>query len=84
MNTADEINQENEVSFFVNQPVSIFRTYNIGLEQFNSWNFNGTYLGSGGHLSFTSEFKNQWSFEANLILSYQKHMIPKYCEEDMI
>ena len=68
MNTADEINQENEVSFFVNQPVSIFRTYNIGLEQFNSWNFNGTYLGSGGHLSFTSEFKNQWSFEANMIL----------------
>jgi hypothetical protein len=68
MNTADKINQENEVSFFVNQPVSIFRTYNIGLEQFNSWNFNGTYLGSGGHLSFTSEFKNQWSFEANMIL----------------
>jgi hypothetical protein len=68
MNTADNINQENEVSYFVNQPVSIFRTYNIGLEQFNSWNFNGTYLGSGGHLSFTSEFKNQWSFEANMIL----------------
>ena len=50
MNTADEINQENEVSYFVNQPVSIFRTYDISLEQFNTWNFNGTYLGSGGHL----------------------------------
>jgi hypothetical protein len=67
MNTADAINQENQISYFVNQPVSIFRTYRIGLEQFNTWNFNGTYLGSGGHLSFTSEFKNQWRFETNLI-----------------
>ena len=67
MRSADEINQDNEVSYFVNQPVSIFRTYNVTLEQFNSWNFNGTFLGSGGHLSFTSEFKNQWSFGANLI-----------------
>jgi hypothetical protein len=68
MNEADAVRQENEVSFFVNQPVSIFRTYNITLEQFNSWNFNGTYLGSGGHLSFTSEFKNQWSQMTNFIL----------------
>jgi hypothetical protein len=51
----------------VNQPVSIFRTYNITLEQFNTWNFNGAYLGSGGHLSFTSEFKNQWSQMTNFI-----------------
>ncbi|MDP4224199.1 MAG: DUF5916 domain-containing protein, partial [Bacteroidota bacterium] len=56
MRTADEINQENEVTYFVNKPVSIFRTYSITLEQFNSWNFNGTYLGSGSHLSATGEF----------------------------
>ena len=71
MRTADEINQENEVSYFVNQPVSIFRTYNITLEQFNTWNFNGTFLGSGGHLSFSSEFKNQWSLGANVIYHSQ-------------
>jgi hypothetical protein len=67
MRQADEMDNKNEISYFVNQPVSIFRTYDITVEQFNSWNFNGTYLGSGGHLSFTSEFKNQWSFGANLI-----------------
>ena len=67
MNSADAVNQENELSYFVNQPVSIFRTYNITLEQFNSWNFNGTFLGSGGHLSFTSEFTNQWKLAANII-----------------
>jgi len=67
LNSSDAINQENEVSYFVNQPVSIFRTYNITLEQFNSWNFNSTFLGSGGHLSITSEFKNQWKLGANII-----------------
>jgi hypothetical protein len=67
MNSADVINQENEVVYFVNKPVSIFRTYKIDLEQFNSWNFNSTFLGSGGHLAFTSEFKNQWSLGLNLI-----------------
>lgn len=67
MNTADEINQGNEISYLINKPVSIFRTYDISLEQFNTWNFNGDYLGSGGHLSFKSEFKNQWSFATNLI-----------------
>lgn len=67
MRTVDEISQENEITYFINQPVSIFRTYNITLEQFNSWNFNGTFLGSGGHLSFTSQFRNQWNFGANVI-----------------
>jgi hypothetical protein len=67
MLSADAINQENVVSYFINQPVSIFRSYDISLEQFNSWNFSGTYLGSGAHLSFTSVFQNQWSFSTNLI-----------------
>ena len=67
MKSADVINQENEIAYFVNKPVSIFRTYKIDLEQFNSWNFDATYLGSGGHLAFTSEFTNQWSLDLNLI-----------------
>jgi hypothetical protein len=67
MRQADEIENENEITYFVNQPVSIFRSYEVTLEQFNSWNFNGTYLGSGGHLFFESEFRNQWRFSANLI-----------------
>ena len=72
MRTADMINQENDISYLINQPVSVFHSYTIGLEQFNSWNFNGTYLGSGGHLSFISEFTNNWSFGANLIFHSQQ------------
>jgi hypothetical protein len=69
MRSADVINQENNISYLINQPVLIFHSYTIGLEQFNSWNFNGTYLGSGGHLSFTSELVNNWRFNTNLILN---------------
>ena len=67
MTMADEITEENVVSYFINQPAFIFRSYNISLEQFNTWNFNGTYLGSGGHFSFTSGLKNQWNFGTNFI-----------------
>ncbi|MCX6300598.1 MAG: DUF5916 domain-containing protein, partial [Bacteroidia bacterium] len=71
MNTADEILQENNVSYLVTKPVSIFQTLQVDLEQFNSWNFNGNWLGSGGHFSFSSTFRNNWSFQTNLIFHSQ-------------
>ena len=71
MRTSDNISNQNEVSYFVNKPVSIFRTYDISLEQFNSWNFNGTFLGSGGHFSFSADFLNNWSIGTNLIYHSQ-------------
>ncbi|MBK9389696.1 MAG: hypothetical protein IPN68_05710 [Bacteroidetes bacterium] len=67
MNTADEINNENEIGYFVTNPVSIFRSYKINLEQFNTWNFEGRFLGLGSHLAFNSELKNQWGLNLNLI-----------------
>jgi len=71
MNSTDEISQTNEISYLVNKPVSIFNSLEVNLEQFNSWNFNGTWLGSGGHLSFRSTFRNNWSFGTNLIFHSQ-------------
>jgi hypothetical protein len=67
MQSSDDITQESNISYFVNKPVSIFRTYSANLEQFNSWNFNGSYLGSGAHLSFMTDFTNMWGFQANII-----------------
>lgn len=67
MRYADQVNEENEISYMINKPVSFFHSYSINLEQFNSWNFNGKYLGSGGHLAFNSELTNNWGFNANLI-----------------
>lgn len=67
MSQADEIRQENELEYFINKPMAIFNTFSIELEQFNAWNFNGSYLGSGGHVSFSSQFRNNYSFNVNLI-----------------
>ena len=41
LNRADEVSQVNEVSFVVAHPVSLFRTYDLNFEEFNSLNFNG-------------------------------------------
>ncbi len=67
MTFADEIKNDNTVSYQITKPASVFRTYSIDLNQFNTWNFNGTYLGSGGELSFYSEFKNNWIFSNDLV-----------------
>ncbi len=61
MNTSDEITQRNLVSYLIIKPALVFRQYSLGLEQYNKWNFNGNYLGSGTNLSFTSELKNLWN-----------------------
>ncbi len=66
MRTADEINNENAVSYFVNQPVSVFNSYIVEIEQSNAWNFDGSYLGSEAELSFRSEFRNNWSLSADI------------------
>jgi hypothetical protein len=65
MQRADIISQENEISYFVNQPVSIFRTYSLNLEQFNNWDFGLTHLSSGAHVEVHLEFLNNWAMSAN-------------------
>jgi hypothetical protein len=65
MQTADILEQENAVSYFVNQPVSIFRTYSIGLEQFNFWDYGMNHLYSGGKLSIYLEFLNNWAISTS-------------------
>jgi hypothetical protein len=65
MQTTDIIEQENAISYFVNQPVSIFRTYSIGLSQFNNWDFGMNHLSSGGGLSIYLEFLNKWAISTS-------------------
>jgi hypothetical protein len=67
MQSTDLIREVNELSYFVNQPVSIFRTFSASLEQFNEWNFNGSYIGSGAHFSASGTFLNKWNMAVNLI-----------------
>jgi hypothetical protein len=71
MQTADQVDQLNEISYLINHPVSIFNSYDISLELFTSWNFNGRYPGSGAHFIFGSQFINRWSTQLNLIYHFQ-------------
>ena len=66
MQIADFIKQENSVSYFVNQSGSIFRTYTLGLSQFNNFNFGIDHLSSGGGLSIYLEFLNKWAINTSI------------------
>ncbi|NJK95256.1 MAG: hypothetical protein HC905_10380, partial [Bacteroidales bacterium] len=66
MQVADLINQQNLISYFVNKPVSVFRTYRVGIEQNNTWDYSGKYLSSGGALNLYGEFLNKWSVANSL------------------
>lgn len=65
MQTSDIVKQEASVSYFVNQPVSIFRTYSIGFTQENNWDFGMNYLSSGGDLDLRFEFHNNWAISTS-------------------
>ena len=66
MQTTDMIEQENAVSYFVNQPVSIFRTYSVSVSQFNNWDYGMNYLNSGGRLGLYLEFLNKWAISTSM------------------
>jgi hypothetical protein len=67
MQLADIVNQANTVSYFVVKPFSVFREFNVSINEFNSWNFGGNYLGSGTNFAISGAFLNQWgtSLSAN-------------------
>ncbi len=64
---ADQIKNDNNVTYQTTKSVSIFHDFSLGLNQYNLWNFNGTFLGSGARLNFSSEYKNNWTFNTSLI-----------------
>ena len=66
LQTADLIRQKNSLSYFINKPALIFRTYTLGAEQGNNWDFNGQYLSSDLTLNITADFKNKWGIINNL------------------
>lgn len=65
MQMADIIKQKNSAYFFVNKPVSIFRTYNVSLSEINNWDFGLRYLSSSTNLGAYLEFLNNWALNAS-------------------
>ena len=71
MQTADLFKLTNAVSYFVNQPVGIFRTYTVGLNQATLWDFGLRPLGTSAGTSLYGEFLNNWALSANLNYSWE-------------
>ena len=61
MQMADIITQGNSLSYFVNHPVSIFRTYSVGITETNDLDFGMRYLSSEVNLDIYLEFINKWA-----------------------
>ncbi len=66
MQTADIIKLSNSISYFVNQPVSIFRTYSVGLNEINNWDFGIRYLSIVFSTNIYLEFLNKWALTTSL------------------
>ncbi|HLP18295.1 MAG TPA: DUF5916 domain-containing protein [Bacteroidota bacterium] len=66
MQTADVIRHRLNLSYFVTQPVSIFRTYTISVNQFNNWDFGFRHSSSGGGASLYLEFLNRWAVSTSV------------------
>ena len=71
LQTADLIRQKNALSYFVNKPVTIFRTYTVGIEQGNNWDFSGQYLSSDVTFTVLADFLNKWGITSKLLYKNQ-------------
>lgn len=61
MQMADLVNEETEISYFVNKPVSIFRTYTVGIHQNNFWDYRMNYVNSAVYAFANMNFLNRWT-----------------------
>jgi len=66
MQTADIIKLSNSISYFVNQPVSIFRTYSVGLNEISNWDFGMRHLSTVLSTNIYLEFLNKWALITSL------------------
>jgi len=66
MQMADLVSQETEISYFVNKPVSIFRTYSVELRQANNWDYAMNYLNSEFDFEASMEFLNRWKISPGI------------------
>jgi hypothetical protein len=66
MQTADQVANTNELSYFINQPKGVLRQLNVGVMQSNYWDYRMTYLKSHFNASFSGQFLNKWSVNSHV------------------
>ena len=94
MRITDQVTEEIELSYFVNKPVSIFRTYTVGIHQRNNWDYAFNYLNSGLFFTGTMEFLNRWkvapsvyiqneSLDTRLLRGGNAILLPAFMESNL-
>ncbi len=62
MQSTDEILQVIWIGYRIWEPFSIFRSFNVNLNQWNVWDFGWNHRVNGGNINLNMQFKNYWSF----------------------
>jgi len=63
---ADQQKLKTTIAFVEKDPASWYRSYDLKLEQENTWTTRGEHLGSGVVLRASGEFANKWGFNSTL------------------
>ena len=58
---ADQLSQLAFTSYRSLEPFSIFRSFNINMNQWQIWDYAGTSMVTGGNINMHMNFKNYWS-----------------------
>jgi len=61
MHQANNILEVFWMGYRINEPFSIFRSAGLNFNQWNSWDYGGTFLSYGGNINVNATFKNLWS-----------------------
>jgi hypothetical protein len=72
MQTADIITQQVSLSYFVVQPVSVFRSYSFSLNQNNNWDYRMNYLSSGYGFNLSMELLERIAFTYKITYKSEK------------
>ena len=73
LRNADKIVQSANIEYAFTEPKSFYRSINIGLVQWQGWDFGGSPIFSGGFAFFNLTFKNQYSLSVHSNLDYNMH-----------
>lgn len=60
MRIADNIFQLIWAAYQVNEPFSIFRSFQVNINQFAEWNYAGNYKGAGLNINLNTQLKSFW------------------------
>jgi hypothetical protein len=66
LRAADRAMQWTWLGYTIWKPFSIFRSFNLNLNQYQGWDFGGAHIFNGGNMNFYTQFKNYWGFNAGL------------------